>query len=195
MVRWLNVILILFAAVGGCATAGGRSGGSCTPPPSAPLVPFAPSRAIALAGTYDFTLVADLGPRTGHAAHGIIHLANTDTLRRYYTNSLGQGWRRRGDRPLFGWGELRGNVGLATAGTPLASRDSALPGVVASLDSLHGGLRFMLGYRPMLDGGFNELIVTSSNVAGFAGRWESSVGITTYRAAGFFCAHRRTTDE
>ena len=195
MIHWLNGILILFVAASGCATAGGRSGGSCTAPPSAPLVPFPPSRAIGLAGTYDIVLVADLGPRVGDSARGVIHLAKTDTLHRYYINAFGQGSRRNGDRPLFGWGELHGDIGLMTAGTPLASRDSAVPGVVASLDSLRGGLRFMLGYRLMLDGGFNELTVTSSDAAGFAGRWESSAGPTTYRAAGYFCARRRASDD
>jgi hypothetical protein len=49
----------------------------------------------------------------------------------------------------------------------------------------------MLGYRPMLDGGYNELTVTDANGDGFAGRWESSIGTMTYRASGFFCARRR----
>jgi hypothetical protein len=195
MIRWQNGILVLFAAVVGCATAGGRSNESCTAPPSAVLVPFAPSRAVDLAGTYDFTLVADSGPRAGHTAYGVIYLAKTDTLHRYYINPFGQRPRRYGDRPLFGWGELHGEIGLMTAGTPLASRDSTVPGVVSSLDSLRGGLRFMLGYRLMLDGGFNQLTVTRSDAAGFAGRWESSVGPTTHRATGFFCASRRATDD
>jgi hypothetical protein len=93
-----------------------------------------------------------------------------------------------------GWADLRGDVGLATAGTPLASRDSTVPGVVSALDSLVRGLTFMLGYRLMLDGGGNELTVTRAERNRLEGRWESSIGPTTYRAAGFFCAQRRSPD-
>lgn len=95
----------------------------------------------------------------------------------------------------MGWAELRGDVGLATAGTPLASRDSTTPGVVSGLDSLVGGLAFMLGYRLMLDGGGNVLTVTRAEGNRFAGRWESRIDPTTYRAAGFFCAQRRSTEK
>ena len=84
-------------------------------------------------------------------------------------------------------------VGLMTAGTPLESRDANRPGVVASLDSLRGGLEFMLGYQPMLDGGYNALTVTSTRDDLFAGRWESSIGTVDYHAAGYFCAQRRAS--
>jgi hypothetical protein len=50
----------------------------------------------------------------------------------------------------------------------------------------------MLGYRRMLDGGGNELIVTRAENR-FAGRWESSIGPTTSRRR-LFCAQRRSTD-
>jgi hypothetical protein len=156
-------------------------------------VPFAPARALALAGDYELTIVADTGERAGHVARGTITLVANDTLHRFYINPLKQGWRRRGDRPLIGWGTIRGNVGLETAGTPIESRDPELPGILVSLDSLRGGLRFALGYRPMLDGGFNEFTVTSSNEEGFAGRWFASIGPTNYRATGFFCARSRSS--
>jgi hypothetical protein len=183
-------LAIAFASA--CASLRGGSGGAeCQPPSSTALVPFPPARALALAGNYDLTLVADSGPRTGHTARGIISLIPNDTLHRYYINPLGQGWRRRGDRPLIGWGDLHGDVGLMTAGTPLESRDPTLPGVAFGLDSLRGGLRFMLGSQPMMDGGYNELTVTAADDNRFAGRWQSSLGPTNYRATGFFCAHRR----
>jgi len=83
-----------------------------------------PARALALAGTYDVTLVADSGPRIGHSAHGTLSLTATDTLHRDYVNVLGGGiWRRHGDRRVFRWGSIRGDVGPLTAGTPIDSRD------------------------------------------------------------------------
>jgi hypothetical protein len=156
------------------------------------LVPFSPARALALTGGYELTIIADSGPRSGHSARGSISIAPNDTLHRYYINALGQGWRRRGDRPLIGWGDLHGDVGLMTAGTPLQSHDPGRPGIAFGLDSLRGGLRFMLGDQPMLDGGYNEFVVTAATAESFAGRWQSSLGPTSYRATGFFCAHRRS---
>jgi hypothetical protein len=97
-----------------------RAGQSChAPASSSALAPFPPARALALAGNYELTIVADSGPRPGHSARGSISIAPNDTLHRYYVNALGLGWRRRGDRPLIGWGEIRGEVGLMTAGTPI----------------------------------------------------------------------------
>jgi hypothetical protein len=78
-----------------------------------------------------------------------------------------------------------------TAGTPIESRDPARPGIAFDLDTLRGGLRFMLGYQPMLDGGYNEFTITAATDDSFTGRWQSSLGPTTYRAGGFFCAQRR----
>jgi hypothetical protein len=189
--RFLAVPLAIAATMWACAGLRYTHRSECRPASMSALVPFAPARAIALAGAYELTLVADSGPRVGHAAHGLISLVPNDTLHRYYINPLSQGWRRRGDRPLIGWGDLQGDVGLMTAGSPIESRDPAQPGIIFSLDSLQGGLRFMLGYQPMLDGGYNALTVTDADADRFRGRWESSLGPTTYRAAGFFCAQRR----
>lgn len=183
------VAVATLAACGGLRTGGG--GSDCLRPPSAAPTPFAPARALVLAGNYDFTLVADSGPRAGRTARGTISLTPNDTLHRYYVNGP-QGWLRRGDRPLIGWGDVRGDVGLETAGTPIASRDPSRPGIVFRLDSVRGGLRFMLGDQPMNDGGYNELTVTSADENRFAGRWQSSLGPTDYRATGFFCARRRS---
>lgn len=182
--------LLVATTLSACATL--HSGGvRCQTPASAiALAPFAPARALALAGSYELTIVADSGPRAGHSARGTLSLTPNDTLHRYYVN-LGAGWARHGDRPLIGWGEFRGDVGLMTAGTPIDSHDPAQPGVAFVLDSLSGGLRFMLGDRRILDGGYNEFTVTAATDDWFAGRWESSLGPTTYRATGFFCAHRQ----
>jgi hypothetical protein len=178
------------ATLSACATLRG-GGGSCQPSSaSAALAPFAPADALAFVGDYELTIVAESGPRPGHSARGSMSIAPNDTLHRYYINAQGQGWRRRGDRPLIGWGQVDGDVGLMTAGTPIESRDPAEPGIVFRLDSVGGGFRFMLGYRPMHDGGYNQFIVTDTTDTGFAGRWHSSLGPTTYRASGFFCAQR-----
>ncbi len=49
----------------------------------------------------------------------------------------------------------------------------------------------MLGNQPsMNDGGYNEFTVTGAADDWFTGRWQSSLGPTDYRAAGFFCARR-----
>ena len=92
--------MVAVATVSACVSLrNGGSGSDCLRPPFAALAPFAPARALAVAGNYDFTLVADSGLRTGHTAGGIIFLTPNDTLHRYYVNGP-QGWRRHGDRPL-----------------------------------------------------------------------------------------------
>jgi hypothetical protein len=190
MKRCLPPGVLALAATLGCASLPGGDRTRCDAPPSQALVPFAPRTAESLAGDYHVVLVSQSGPRSGKSSSGELHLVRNDTLHRYYLEALGAGWRRRGDRPLYGWTKLQVEVGLATAGTPLESRASDQPGVVTELDSLVEGFRLRLGYRPMFDGGWNELTVTRLSPAGFAGRWKSSVGITDYRATGYFCAER-----
>jgi hypothetical protein len=191
--KWLTSAMAV--AIIACArTRTGESAPVCAVPPAIPLAPFATAIAERLDGDYLLLVVAQSGPRRGRAAHGPLHLARTDTLHRYYNNVLGQEWRRIGNHPLMGWTSLEGEVGMATAGTPLDSRDSTFPGVVSNLDSLRSGLRFMLGYRPMLDGGGNEFVVTRVGANEFAGRWMSRLGYTTYAAAGYFCAVRVGVD-
>ncbi len=118
-----------------------------------------------------FTLVALDGPRAGQVARGTLALVPTDTVHRLYDTRFGAPRRRRDERPLRGWAELRGEVGLETAGTPLDSRDPALPGVVSILDSAQSRLTLRLGDRLMFDGGFNELTVTEAGDDGFVGQW------------------------
>ncbi|MHB1265809.1 MAG: hypothetical protein ACYC1S_15560 [Gemmatimonadaceae bacterium] len=137
-----------------------------------------------------FTLVALDGPRAGQVARGTLALVPTDTVHRLYDTRFGAPRRRRDERPLRGWAEVRGEVGLETAGTPLDSRDPALPGVVSILDSAQSRLTIRLGDRLMFDGGFNELTVTEAGDDGFVGQWRSSLGYTNYHASGDFCARR-----
>lgn len=165
---------------------------SCAKPPATPLVPFSSVLAERFAGDFSFAVVATSGPRSGNTARGVLHLVIADTLQRYYPHAFKNDNRRIGDRPLVGWAELDGDVAMSTGGVPLDSRDSALPGVSTSLDSVRSGLRFNLGYRPMLDGGFNEFVITQISANEFAGRWSSQMGYTTDRAAGYFCAVRRS---
>ncbi len=147
-------------------------------------------RALALAGRYSLTLVAVDGPRAGAIARGAITLVPTDSLHRFHETTFGAPRRLREERPLRGWAELQGDVGLQTAGTPLDSRDLEQPGVTSHLGAARGDLRFRLGDRLMFDDGFNELTVTETGDGGFAGHWRSSFGYTTYRAGGYFCARR-----
>jgi hypothetical protein len=168
---------------------------ACSEPPKRALVPFAPVQAVALSGNYELVVVAQTGPGRGRTAVGPLHLEETDTLHRYYVHVFEGPWHRYGDHPLRGWTRLAGDIGLATAGIPLDSRDSTLPGVVSSLDSVRAGLVLMLGYRPMLDGGYNEFSVTRELGDGFAGRWTSSLGYTNYEAAGYFCAFKKKSSD
>jgi hypothetical protein len=165
---------------------------SCVKPPATPLAPFSSALAEGLVGDFSFTVIAKSGPRSGKTAHGVLHLLSADTLQRYYVRGFRDEWRRIGNQPLVGWMHLEGDVALSTAGVPLNSRDSVLPGVASRLDSVRSGLRFMLGYRPMLDGGFNEFVITQVSMNEFAGRWSSQMGYTTYKASGYFCAVRRS---
>jgi hypothetical protein len=130
--RGVGAALTIATTMAACSTLRSSSDDECRPAPASALVPFAPVRALALAGAYDLTLVADSGPRVGQVARGRIALVRNDTLHRYYINPLGQGWRRRGDRPLIGWGDLHGDVGLVTAGAHsrrVTRRSPALPSI------------------------------------------------------------------
>lgn len=185
------VALLVPALVVGCASMSGSAGErGCVPPAAAPRGDMTVARALALAGRYTLTVVALEGPRAGKVARGMVTLVPTDTLHRFYETRLGAPRRLRDERPLRGWAELRGDVGLQSAGTPLDSREPELPGVVSTLDSRESHLALRLGERLVFDGGFNELIVTETGDAGFSGRWHSSLGYTTYHAGGYFCARR-----
>ena len=163
----------------------------CRIPPSRPLA-LTPEQAIALTGEYDFAVVADVGPGKHRVSRGSLHLEPADTLYRYH-GDFKQRLRKGYERPLIGWANIDDQViGLATAGVRLDSRDRNRPGVVSDVrQGDDEGMRLMLGYQPMLDGGFNEFVITRAEGNAFAGRWESGAGMTTYRAAGYFCATRR----
>jgi len=193
--RYRNMLsfLAISAMIAACArTRTGDISTSCAEPPAIPLVPFSSALAQRLSGDYSFTAIAKSGPRRGKAAHGVLHLVSADTLQRCYVHVFKGPTRRIGEQPLVGWTDLAGDIGMSTGGVPLDSRDSTNPGVASRLDSLRSGLRFMLGFRPILDGGGNEFVVTRVSVDEFAGHWSSQMGYTTDRADGYFCAVRMT---
>ncbi len=163
---------------------------SCTEPPIVPVAPLSPIFVEQLAGDYEFIVIAKSGPRKGAIARGTLHLERADDFNRYNGYFLKEPSRRAREQTLVGWTDLAGDLGIATAGVPLDSHDHARPGVSSSLDSSRSGLTLMLGYRPMLDGGFNEFNVTRISASEVAGRWSSGLGYTTYSAGGYFCAIR-----
>jgi hypothetical protein len=100
------------------------------------------------------------------------------------------------------WGSAKidlDRVGAYTEGS-VASEDSVAPGVVVSRSESPGKrptLGISLGSNRnrrgtyILDGAFIDARIVEVTPGGFRGPWEASVGPTTYRAAGFFCAERQ----
>jgi hypothetical protein len=155
--------------------------------------PFDSSAAVALAGRYRLTLVSDWEDEIGHVASGTVALQPTDTLHRFYERIFTGAWRRSGNRVLWGWAELDdGRVTIPSA-ADRTTRNPESPGVL-----LHADGALELGVWRGLDGSSTTLTVRTVSRDGFAGTWDSELGIMTLvkdgrrlpNPHGHFCAQR-----
>lgn len=153
--------------------------------------------ASSLAGSYRLIFVGTSGEARGKRADGeLVLMPRPPGLRPVLALDL---------TPMPGVSEpLYGSttIDLAAVGGyvrgSVESMDPSAPGVVIRIaeygDRHDVSLRFGAEENSravyMLDGPILEAPVLEVSDAGFAGRWEASVGPTTYHAGGFFCAIR-----
>ena len=194
--EWTACLAAWAACSSGCASTP-PAHGACAPPPAAEFTDLG-AAADRLAGTYAVTLVATEGERRGRAASARLTLVpRADSLRRF-----DGGRSPGGSAPVYGWAELDvEGVGGLPHGS-VASRDPRRPGVeVVDLRGVSEGrpfreLTLRLGADAnrrdviSLDGPYTALEVTAVGPGGFGGLWHASLGMTTYRAGGHFCAER-----
>ena len=177
-----------------CSTAPGipTPDGIC--PPAAARRPFDAQQANALVGEFDLVVVWSQGRAQPASRSGLLHLELSDSLFRYYQQSLvtGRWLRSRSERPLSGWTEA--------SFQPLAettSRDPHSPGVYFST----ADTTLYVGVRPRVtDEGSDMLRVLWVVPDGFGGSFTPDMGIAvivdtlTERIVpqgGYFCARRR----
>jgi hypothetical protein len=192
----LATLIISLAAISGCAT--GNRGGSLSCEPT----PGGNSRSIVatgLAGRYDIAFEATQGERRGRVVRGQLELIARD--------SSGSILRRLGGAPhpyvrelFFGSATIDLDaVGAYTEGLT-SSRDSTSPGVTIWqwTDRKDGPLQLRLGSNlnrrdmAMLDGAYIDAEFTDVSPTSFQGRWQASLGHTSYSASGYFCGRRMT---
>jgi hypothetical protein len=165
----------------------------CDASASSDGVPFDSTRAPSLAGQYRLTVVSDWEDERGRSARGKLTLQRTDTLHRFY-ESFGKRWYRKGNRPLWGWAELRRKDVMIPWTADPASHDPDHPGVL-----LHSSGGMELGVWRGFDGSSVDLEIRSVSPNGFAGTWSSDLGIVAMwkdgrrlpNPHGHFCAVRQ----
>ena len=151
-------------------------------------------RAGSLAGHYRLTVVSDWEDESGRAASGPLTLQPSDTLHQFYEHGFNRRWYRRGNRPLWGWAELRRKGVMIPWSADPASRDPEHPGVL-----VHSTGVMELGVWRGNDGSNVYLKIESVSPDGFAGTWSSSLSnVAMYKDGrrlpdpyGRFCAVRQ----
>jgi hypothetical protein len=181
--------------IGGLIVLAGCSGanaGQSNPQPCAPVeAPAADVSSEGLDGEFNLRLVATAGLQRGTTAGGKLELMPQDTAYRHLELADGSSDTLY-TLPLYGTAAVDfASVGAVTPGDP-ESEDPASPGVlviersgrvmlrVGSLANARGVRRF--------DGGFTALQVQQVTEDGFAGTWQSGVGLE--QSGGHFCADR-----
>ncbi|MEO7646841.1 MAG: hypothetical protein ABIV11_01205 [Gemmatimonadaceae bacterium] len=156
--------------------------------------------AAGLGGHYNLVFVATEGERRGRVERGRMVLLPRDsagaiiyTLRREpHPNAR---------EPYFGTAEIAlDSLGAYTRGT-LSSTDPRQPGI--AIREFHWdraedptSIQLIVGSGTTrrdvftLDGPYVDIQIRELTPGGFRGVWEASLGHTSYRAAGFFCAAR-----
>lgn len=156
--------------------------------------------AAGLAGRYNLVFVATEGERRGRVARGRMVLLPRDSADAII-------YTRRGEphpnvrEPYFGSAEIAlDSLGAYTNGT-LASLDPKRPGIAVQEWHWERGeeptsINLIVGSKATrrdivtLDGNHVDIGVRELTPGGFRGGWVASVGHTSYRSAGYFCAAR-----
>ena len=151
---------------------GARHATSCAQPSADDVHPFDSSATASFKGQYRITLVSDWEEEAGRAVTGTLALQSTDTLHQFYERGIMGQWRRSGNRVAWGWADIvPGKVTLPWSADP-AARDPEHPGVL-----LHSTGRLELGVWRGLDGSSTTLMVRTVGPLGFAGTWNSDLGV------------------
>jgi hypothetical protein len=194
-VRRYVLICLAVLLAGGCAGLQRAAPRECTPPAGA-----ASSAAATLAGEYRLVFVATAGPGRGRAATGRLQVWPRRSEKRFIPLT-GDSIDISVSEPFYGAAEIDLSAVGAMYHGALDVRDPDRPGVVIRLDLDHErrtnpGLRMKLGSEGnrfnviILDGGYTDAIVQSTDARGFSGVWEAGFSYTDYHAGGFFCAFR-----
>lgn len=190
--------VLLAAAIMACAPLSRQAAPSDCRPTRATLPRNA--TAAGLGGQYTLVFVATAGERRGRVERGRMVLIPRDsagaiiyTLRREpHPNAR---------EPYFGSAEIAlDSLGAYTHGT-LESTDPGQPGI--AIWEYHWdraedptSIQLIVGSgatrRDVMtfDGPYVDIQIRELTPGGFRGIWEASLGHTTYRAAGYFCAAR-----
>jgi hypothetical protein len=157
--------------------------------------------AAGLAGAYYLTIVGTDGEATGKMVRGVLKLwAPPDSLR--YIRQFDGKRNPYITIPLIGSTDLHlQDIGAVEDGDWGASQPGAWGITVREHHASYQGQPFTeIALRPstggvrgvvQLDGPYNALYVDRIDSSGFSGRWHASLGYTTYKAEGFFCALRQ----
>lgn len=184
-------VLATFACAG--VSRGGVRQDPCAAAAAGPMQAFDSTSSHRLAGKYRLTIVSDWEDEKGRQVTGSLMLQATDTLHELYERGFTSRGRRTDRRPLWGWAQLQpGNVSLPWGADP-TSRDPDHPGVL-----FHSNGLLELGVWRGLDGSSVSLFVQSISPTGFAGTWDSDLGIAVLvrhgrllpNPHGHFCALR-----
>jgi hypothetical protein len=190
ILSWGSVLL----SIAGCAHHAARPARWC----SAPSSPTAPVALTGLAGSYDLAFTATAGHYGNPAATGELHLFARDSGSTIIETPFGTTYTDRLEL-YFGFATIDlASVGGLTNGS-VTSRDSVAPGVVlrAWTDSAPEPPELEFGSdtnrRDLLifDGANTSATILETTPSGIRGTWTSTIGTTTYRVSGFFCARRR----
>lgn len=156
--------------------------------------------AAGLAGRYNLVFVATEGERRGRVERGRMVILPRDSAGAII-------YTRRGEphpnlrEPYFGSAEINlDSLGAYTNGT-LASLDPKRPGIAVQEWRWDRGeeptsITLVVGSKATrrdvmtLDGPHVDIQVRELTPGGFRGGWVASLGHTSYRAAGYFCAAR-----
>jgi hypothetical protein len=156
--------------------------------------------AAGLGGHYNLVVVATEGERRGRVERGRMVLLPRDSASAIvYT--LNREPHPNAREPYFGTAEVAlDSLGAYTRGT-LSSTDPTQPGI--AIWEYHWdraeeptSIQLIVGSgatrRDVItfDGPYVDIQVRELTPGGFRGTWEASLGHTTYRAAGYFCAAR-----
>jgi hypothetical protein len=186
--------LLFLILIGACASNAERGGPWCTP-----LVHSSGRLVLdGLAGSYDVVFGATAGNPGNPVAVGELYLFERDSSRRAIETPFGTIFPARLEL-YFGYATIDlKSVGGLTHGS-LTSRDSSAPGVVLRvwMDTHPQPAQLEFGSDRtrrdllILDGASTEANILETTPFGMRGAWESTIGTTTYRVTGFFCARRR----
>ena len=174
------------------AACGGANAGQADPQACAPVeTPASDVAATGLAGEYTVRLIATSGTKEGATAGGRLALMEQDSAYRSLTRPDGS-VDTTFSFPLYGTAEVDFAAVGATVPGDSRSSDPLSPGILVI--QRPGGVLLRVGSEAnrrsvrRFDGAFTVLKVQQVSDEGFAGTWQSGVGLE--KLGGHFCAVR-----